>query len=149
MLKGPAVSESDNLNPWHWKKERAPRSKNTAPSVSQTSVTFDRAEALHNRYAGTPEAAGELAEQRQIAALDSTEQPSQPLLQETINTQACEPVLANTVADLGPQVLSHETIGVQAAPTLKNEAAGNPAASKDLLEGYEPKFFLKQDGYDD
>jgi hypothetical protein len=149
MLKGPAVSESDNLNPWHWKRERAPRSKNTAPSISQTSVTFERMEALHNGYAGVPEAAGELTEQREIKVLDSAEQPSKPLLQETVNTQGCEPVLANTGSDLGPQVLSHETIGVQSAPTLSTEGALNPATSKDLLEDYEERFFLKQDGYDD
>jgi len=148
-LKGPSAAHSDNLNPWDWKRERAPRARNTAPAASQTSVSFERLDALHNRYAGAPAVAGELAPQTETQALASADLSLTPAAQERINLQESAEVKANAALDLGPQAQLRDAFKVPVAPTLSNEAKLAPSASKELLEGYKERFFLKQDGYDD
>ena len=149
-LKGPSVAQSDNLNPWDWKRERAPRTRNTAPAASSTQVTFDRREALHNQPGDLgPQAQGQMVHYGEAPTVVSREGSLAPEASECINTQIHEPVKANAATDLGPQVLSRESIGVQVASTLTNETSLAPTSSPELLKGYKERFFLKQDGYDD
>ena len=149
-LKGPSAAHSDNLNPWDWKRERSPRTRNTAPAASSTQVTFDRLEALHNRYEGAPLVnAGEIPVDMEVPGIESASIPMSPALKEMVNTTKGEAAKENQAKDLGPAVLSRESIGVQVAPTLTNETTLAPTSSPELLKGYKERFFLKQDGYDD
>jgi hypothetical protein len=151
MDKGPAASQSDNLNPWQWKKERAPRYKNTAPSVKESVNTFEKGECSETEYVLVPAAAvdklkGYVPVDR-LTAKRILEQ--NPAIHGSENTQDRREARSNAGIALNPLARAQELTTPPIAPC--SQSAGPvlaPMAAPDKLEGYEPQYFLKEDGKD-
>ena len=150
MLKGPAVSESDNLNPWRWKRERAPRSRNTAPTALCSCVEADQLPVMESHQDLRPQAGkNDVEASREIPVLAVLDYAIALLAMQQELSQERRTVTTNTAVDLGPAKLSNEVVKTESAPTLQTQGALEPVKSDDLLKDYEERFFLKQDGYDD
>jgi len=148
----PSASHSDNLNPWLAKFERAPRRKNTEPVAKVTENTFAKGEALETEYVLVPAGAhnkleGYVPVDRLIAKqiLDQA-----PAVKQSALSQERAEATPNCKTGLAPLAIQAELVREGPAPVAQN--AGNalaPIASTDKLEGYEERYFLKEDGRDD
>jgi hypothetical protein len=147
-----SATRSDNLNPWLWKRERVARYKDTAPKAVQSVNTFERAEATETEYVMVPSNAvdklkGYVPVDRLTAAKILEQAPAtqaSALLQEkakaTQNSPSALKPLPKNEALLAP-------IGAICTQNRPNSLI--PTVSGDKLEGYEPRYFLKEDGKDD
>ena len=149
-MKGPTVSLSDNLNPWHWKRERAPRFRNTTPSALHSDIDFERMASLESHQESVPQViAAVVAPQKDIAPLTVAETVLSPAALETVLAQESGLVTANNHEDVGPQVQASELVPLEIAATLQTRGSLPPSFSEDQLKDYIERYFLKQDGYDD
>ena len=151
-MGGPSASHSDNLNPWLAKFERAPRRKNTDPVSKVSENIFDKGEVLETEYVLVPanvvdKLQGYIPVDR-LTVKQILEQA--PAVKESLNLQERAEARAAATGVLKPLTVQAELVRPGAAPVAQN--AGNaltPIASTDKLEGYEERYFLKEDGRDD
>jgi hypothetical protein len=148
-MDGPAASHSDNLNPWQWKDERAPRSKNTAPAAQVSETSFQKTECLETDYVMVPASAVDKLEGYvpvdRLTAKRILEQS--PAAQASLNIQERGVAKENRAAGLVPLIKGGEVLAPEVAPCSQNTGPVlEPIAAPDTLEGYEPQYFLKEDG---
>lgn len=146
-----SATRSDNLNPWLWKKERVARHKDTAPKAIQSVNTFEKAEATETEYVLVPSNAvdklkGYVPVDRLTAA---------KILEQAPATQASKLIQERAAAtqaaasQLRPLPKAEALVAPEPAPCTQSKGSLAPSASLDKLEGYEPQYFLKEDGKDD
>jgi hypothetical protein len=146
-----SATRSDNLNPWHWKRERAPRNRDTAPKAASSVNSFEKADATETEYVMVPSNAvdklkGYVPVDRLTAA---------KILEQAPATQASKLVQERAAAtqaaasQLRPLPKAEALVAPEPAPCTQSKGSLAPSASLDKLEGYEPRYFLKEDGKDD
>jgi hypothetical protein len=151
-LKGPAITHSDNLNPWQWKSERAPRHKNTAPLAIQTENTFETGDCKETEYVLVPlNSVDKLKGYVPVDKLTVKRILEQaPNAQGALNVQDRAEARVTSAPVLQPLTKATELIQTEPAKCSQNSGpALVPVSAPDKLEGYEPKYFLKEDGKDD
>ena len=145
-----ASARSENLNPQYWKQVRVLESKGTAPA-SQSSLNTQESAPLTQSAGGAldPSAAG-----NQVAGHVITH-----VVQESVSTLVLTPrendmippllayALQSQDTGLAPLAIAAPTVPQMEAPTTENSADGlDPHVAGDKLEGYVPRYFLKEDG---
>lgn len=146
-----AISRSDNLNPQHWKRVRALTPKNTAPIVKESVPTFEAGEAKETEYVMVPAAhADQLKGYVPIDRLTAQKILEQaPALQASANSQDHLEARSNSGSDIGPNVAKAQIVPpVQHTLAQSTPLGLTPVSLPEQLSGYEPRFFLKEDGKD-
>jgi hypothetical protein len=144
-------TRSENLNPQFWRKLRALVPKNTAPIAKESVLTFESGETRETEYALVPiSSVDKLKDYVPVDRLTAQKILEQaPALHESKLLQEKAHARANAGHRLAP--LAHSSTDCVVIETKVTANAGNtlnPVSSVDQLDGYEPKFFLKEDGKD-
>ena len=150
-MDGPSRTLADNLSPWLWKKERAPRHKNTAPQAIQTVNTFEKGEATETEYVLVPaESVDKLKGYIPVDRLTAAKILEQaPAAQASALQREKAKATQNAAREIKPLAKAEALIAPVASPCTQSTGSLAPTASLDKLEGYEPRYFLKEDGKDD
>jgi hypothetical protein len=148
-----ASSRSENLNPQYWKQVRVLESEGTSPAAQSRENIQEKAECTQN----AAPALGPAAAGNQIAG-----HVVEHTLQESVNPLGITPQAQTSIPMLLLHCLENEAEGTEplavAAPTVAQtespttESVANeldPQVSGDKLQGYVPKYFLKEDGKHD
>lgn len=145
-----AITRSDNMNPQHWRRVRVLTPKNTAPVVAQSVPTFEPGEAKETEYVLVPaESVDKLKGYIPVDRLTVKKiLEAAPQAQGQVNIQD-RGVAKTSQGSLHPLQAAAELIKPQELPCTQSAAPVlGPAAGGDKLEGYEPRYFLKEDGKD-
>jgi len=146
-----SATRSDNLNPWLWKKERVARHKDTAPKAIQSVNTFEKADATETEYVLVPSnAVDKLKGYVPVDFLTAQKILEQaPAAQASALQREKAKATQNAASVLKPLQKAEVLLAPEAAPCTQSTGSLAPSASLDKLEGYEPRYFLKEDGKDD
>lgn len=147
-----AVTKSENLNPWLWRKQGAAKHKDTAPLAIQSENSFESRDCPQTDYVMVPATSvDQLKDYVPIDRLTAQKILEQaPAVQGNLNIQDRGTAKENRSPVLAPLPKTAELVAPEASKCAQSTGATlAPLCAPDQLEGYEPTYFLKEDGKDD
>ena len=148
-----ASSRTENLNPQYWKQMRVLESKGTAPAAQSSENVQEKAECTQNAGSGLDPGAAHSQIEGHVV---------QHVLAESVNSLSLTPQGQELIPPLlswclqseskgsEPLAVAAPTVAQHELPTTENAASGmDPNIAGDKLEGYVPRYFLKEDGKHD
>lgn len=145
-----AITRSENLNPQYWKLSRVIHPKGTAPVAAQSVPTFEPAEAKETEYVLVP--ANAVDKLKGYVPVDRLTVKkileAAPQVQGQVNSQEWWDAHPSNQSSQ-PLLKAAELVPPQELPCTQSTAPVlAPSSGSDKLEGYEPRYFLKEDGKD-